>query len=135
MSEARQVPELIGARKGSKILPLVREGLPVSAVQNFIASGAISAAELHELVLPRKTFTNRQKLGVLTPDQSDRLVRVARVVAAAEEVFGAPAKAHEWLRTPTGALEGEAPLHLLDTDEGARMVEALLTRISHGIAA
>jgi uncharacterized protein (DUF2384 family) len=32
-------------------------------------------------------------------------------------------------------LAGERPLDLLDTDEGAREVETLLGRISHGIAA
>jgi len=116
-------------------LPLVRHGLPVGAVDQFIHTGAISAAELHELVLPRKTFANRRKLGRLTPEQSDRLVRVARVLAEAEETFGTREKAHTWLRRETTALDGEAPLKLLDTDEGARMVEALLGRIAHGIAA
>lgn len=135
MSQATQLSAFIGTAAGAKILPLVRHGLPAAAVQTFIASGAISAAELHELVLPRKTYANRQKLGILTPEQSDRLVRVARVLAAAEENFGTRDIAHRWLRRPSDALDGEAPLKLLDTDEGARMVEALLIRIAHGIAA
>jgi putative toxin-antitoxin system antitoxin component (TIGR02293 family) len=135
MSQATQLHEFIGTEEGAKILPLVRHGLPVASVERFIESGAISAAELHELVLPRKTFANRRKLGRLTPEQSDRLVRVARVLAEAEENFGARDIAHRWLRRPNAALEGEAPLQLLDTDEGARMVEALLLRIAHGIAA
>jgi len=135
MSQAANLHEFIGTAEGAKILPLVRHGLPVGAVDQFIETGAISAAELHELVLPRKTFANRRKLGRLTPEQSDRLVRVARVLAEAEETFGTREKAHTWLRRETTALDGEAPLKLLDTDEGARMVEALLGRIAHGIAA
>jgi hypothetical protein len=51
----------------------------------------------------------------LTPEQSDRLVRVARVLAAAEETFGNREKAGTWLRRPTTALAGERPLELLDT--------------------
>ena len=39
-------------------------------------------------MLPRETLANRRKLGTLTPEQSDRLVRVARVLVAAEEAFG-----------------------------------------------
>lgn len=74
-------------------------------------------------------------MGTLTPEQSDRLVRVARVLAAAEETFGSREKAGAWLCRPTVALGGERPLHLLDTDEGARRVETLLGRIAHGIAA
>ncbi|WP_297492261.1 antitoxin Xre/MbcA/ParS toxin-binding domain-containing protein [Acidocella sp.] len=135
MSQATHFSEFIGTAEGAKILPLVRNGLPVGTVDRFIDSGAISAAELHELVLPRKTFANRRKLGRLTPEQSDRLVRVARVLAGAEDTFGARDIAHRWLRRPSDALEGAAPLTLLDTDEGARMVEALLLRIAHGIAA
>jgi putative toxin-antitoxin system antitoxin component (TIGR02293 family) len=135
MSQATQLAEFIGTQQDAKILPLVRHGLPAGAVEQFIETGAISAAELYSLVLPRKTFANRRKLGRLTPEQSDRLVRVARMVAAAEETFGAREIAHRWLRRPSNALDNEAPLTLLDTDEGARMVETLLLRIAHGIAA
>jgi putative toxin-antitoxin system antitoxin component (TIGR02293 family) len=114
---------------------LVRRGLPVGAVQFVLDTGRLTLAELDMVVLPRKTLANRRKLGILTPEQSDRLVRVARVLAAAEETFGSQAKAAIWLRRPTIALDGERPLHLLDTDEGARAVETLLGRIGHGIAA
>ena len=90
---------------------------------------------MDRIVLPRKTLANRRKLDTLTPEQSDRLLRVARVIAAAEETFGSREKAGTWLRRPTSALTGESPLDLLDTDEGAREVETLLGRIAHGIAA
>jgi putative toxin-antitoxin system antitoxin component (TIGR02293 family) len=114
---------------------VVRRGLPIGAVQFILDSGRLTLAELNQVVLPRKTLANRRKLGTLTPEQSDRLVRVARVLAAAEETFGSQEKAGAWLRRPTMALNGERPLHLLDTDEGARAVETLLGHISHGIAA
>jgi len=117
------------------VVRLVRRGLPVDAVQFVLDSGRLTLAELDRIVLPRKTLANRRKLGILTPEQSDRLVRVARVLAAAEETFGGREKAGAWLRRPTTALAGECPLELLDTDEGARAVETLLGRIAHGIAA
>ncbi|MGH7103147.1 MAG: type II RES/Xre toxin-antitoxin system antitoxin [Acetobacteraceae bacterium] len=120
---------------GADLVTLVRRGLPVAAVQFVLDSGRLTAAELDRIVLPRKTLANRRKLGNLTPEQSDRLVRVARVLAAAEETFGNRDKAGTWLRRPTTALAGESPLQLLDTDEGARKVETLLGRIGHGIAA
>jgi uncharacterized protein (DUF2384 family) len=37
------------------------------------------------------------------------------------------------LRRQNGALDGEIPLALLDTEEGGRLVEAVLGRIAHGI--
>jgi putative toxin-antitoxin system antitoxin component (TIGR02293 family) len=122
-------------RPGMDMVRLVRRGLPIGAVQFVLDTGRLTLAELDGIVMPRKTLANRRKLGTLTPEQSDRLVRVARVLAAAEETFGSQEKAAAWLRRPTAALAGEHPLDLLDTDEGAREVETLLGRISHGIAA
>lgn len=123
---AGDVPDLVAA---------VREGLPVDAVDRVLAGGSLSPAELDRLAIPRKTLSHRRTLGRLSPEQSDRLVRVLRVLSEAEETFGARDRAHAWLRRPTSALGGHAPLELLDTDIGARRVEDLLGRIAHGIAA
>jgi putative toxin-antitoxin system antitoxin component (TIGR02293 family) len=123
------------AAAGVDLVRLVRRGLPIGAVQFVLDRGSLTPAELDRIVLPRKTLANRRKLGTLTREQSDRLVRVARVIAAAEEAFGGREKAGTWLRRPTAALAGESPLDWLDTDEGARAVETLLGRIAHGIAA
>ncbi len=120
---------------GNDPVRAVRQGLPVSAVDEIIQSGAISSGEVYGLVLPRKTLSNRKATGTLTPDQSDKLVRVARVIAKAEETFGDPEKAYCWLRRPTAPLNDEEPLKLLDTEAGARKVEELLIQIDHGIAA
>ncbi len=117
------------------LVMLVRRGLPVGAAQAVLDSGRLTPSELDQIVLPRKTLANRRKLGVLTPEQSDRLIRVARLLAATEETLGNREKAALWLRRSNAALAGERPLDLLDTDEGAREVETLLGRIAHGIAA
>ena len=129
--------EVIGSvvEAGIGLARLIRRGLPVGTIQFVLDSGRLSLNEIDRIVLPRKTLAHRRKLGTLTPEQSDRLVRVARVIADAEETFGSQAKAGMWLRRPSVALAGEQPLELLDTDEGAREVETLLGRIAHGIAA
>jgi len=67
-------------------------------------------------------------------ERSDRLIRVARVIAAAENTFGSTEKAHRWLRRPTTVRRrrgARAPRH----SEGSRQVERLLFRIDHGVAA
>jgi putative toxin-antitoxin system antitoxin component (TIGR02293 family) len=125
--------DVVGA--ATDMVELIRRGLPVGAVQYLVDSGRLSMAELDAVVLPRKTLAHRRKLGRLTPEQSDRLIRVARIIAAADDTFGNRDKAAAWLRRATTALAGERPLDLLDTDEGARQVETLLGRIGHGIAA
>ncbi len=118
-----------------RLISAVRQGLAVQEVDGVLASGRLSAAELDRLALPRKTLNHRRSLGRLSPEQSDRLVRLLRMIGMAEDTFGAAAKAHRWLRLPTAALAGNAPIDLLDTEVGARQVETLLGRIGHGIAA
>lgn len=130
-------PSIVGAMVSSQfdLIRMVRAGLPVTAIHALVQSGRLSRSETDRVVLPRKTLAHRERIGTLTADQSDRLLRVARVLAAAEEVFGDRDTAHAWLRRATTALRGEVPLDLLDTEEGAREVEILLGRIAHGIAA
>jgi putative toxin-antitoxin system antitoxin component (TIGR02293 family) len=115
-------------------LPYVRDGLALDVVDQALAEGRISLAELDRLALPRKTLAHRRGLGSLTPEQSDRLSRLLRVIEEAETTFGDRGKAHTWLRRPTTLLDGEAPLDRLDTDIGTRQVEAILGRITHGLA-
>ena len=122
-----------GGRRAA--IDATRFGIPVARVEQLIESGRLTLAEIDAIVLPRKTLSHRRKLGALTPEQSDRLVRVVRVIAAAEETFGSQDKAGLWLRRPSMALDGDAPLSLLDTSEGTREVEQLLARIDHGLAA
>ncbi len=110
-------------------------GFRLECMAGFIGIRTITLGEVNELILPKRTLSRRRQAGTLTPDQSDKLARVARVVAKAEKTFGNKEKARRWLRRPTAPLNNEEPLKLLDTEAGARMVEDLLVRIDHGIAA
>ena len=106
----------------------------LSVLDEALADGRLTAGELDRLALSRKTLAHRRTLGSLTPDQSDRLSRLLRIIDEVESTFGDRDKAHAWLRRPTALLDGEAPLDRLDTDIGTRQVEAIMGRISHGLA-
>jgi putative toxin-antitoxin system antitoxin component (TIGR02293 family) len=135
MVEISPMTHRYGVADSQAQLPLIRGGFSVSVVDRVLADGRLSAAELDRLALPRKTLAHRRTLGLLTPEQSDRLSRLLRIIDDAEAVFGDRVKAHTWLRRPSAVLDNEAPLDRLDTDIGTRQVEALLGRIAHGIAA
>ncbi len=126
---------LVSFHTGLDVVRAIRDGLPVGAVDRLVMRGELTLAEVDRVVLPRKTLAHRKTIGTLAADQGDRLVRVIRIIAQAYDTFGNREKAQVWLRRQTSALDGEQPLNLLDTEEGAREVEALLTRIAHGIAA
>jgi len=123
-----------GARTELEWVESVKSGLPASAVDTVIEKLGFSPAEIEELVLPRRTLAHRRaKKQALTLDESVRLARVARVALEANDTFGDGANAHKWLRRPNRALNGAIPIALLDTDDGARLVETILGRLAHGL--
>jgi len=69
----------------------------------------------------------------LNSEESDKVVRLARVVERAEEVFEDLEASVEWLKAPNAALGAVPPLSLLDTDTGAESVLDTLGRIEHGV--
>jgi len=118
------------------LMEAIELGLPIAAVESVIRDGTFSASEIHELVLPRRTFTHRKQKGqALTAEESDRLTRAVRLAGRAEEAIGNAEKAARWLRKPNRALLGKRPLDLLESDVGARMVEQVLGRIEYGLGA
>ena len=85
-------------------------------------------------MIPRRTLAHRKaRRQRLTADESDRLTRVVRAVGRAAEALGSDERAGRWLRQPNRALDGHAPLDLLDSDVGARTVERVLGRVEHGV--
>lgn len=118
------------------LMEAIQVGLPIAAVESVIRDGTFSASEIHELVLPRRTFTHRKQKGqALTAEESDRLTRAVRIAGRAEEAIGNAEKAARWLRKPNRALLGKRPLDLLESDVGARLVEQVLGRIEYGLGA
>ena len=68
-------------------------------------------------------------------DESDRLVRLTRIQALAEDVFGDAEQANRWLREGLGIMNGKSPLDVAQTEAGARVVEQILAKIDWGAAA
>jgi len=113
----------------------VRRGLTYGAFERLQRNTALSARTLAELAeIPARTLARRREEGRLDPDESDRLLRVARVFGRALELFEVDAAAaRAWLTAPQPALGGLVPLELARTDVGAREVEHLVGRLEHGI--
>ena len=112
----------------------VRAGLPYTALLALAGRLEIPAGALGEaLKIPARTLARRRRAGRLSPEESDRLARIGRILAMAEEVLGDSARAARWLGKPNRALGGVVPLQHLDTDLGARDVETVLIRFEHGV--
>lgn len=135
--------ELLGGKKTlganpkseRELIPLVRAGIPYAALENASASLEVSLDEIASaLGLARRTLS-RRKSGKrkLTSEESERVLRLIRVSARAEEVLGDRRAAREWVRAPSRALGMQPPQALLDTDIGTEAVLDELGRIEHGV--
>lgn len=112
----------------------VEHGLPVEVlertVRRVVGEGPDATALKHSIV-PKATLQRRR--GRLTLTESERVERLARVAALAEEVWEDPALAREFLVSPQPQLGGERPVDLARTDLGARQVEELLHKLEYSL--
>lgn len=118
----------------TELVTALRKGLSSETFSTLQTHLGLSNAVLAEaLRIPPRTLTRRLESGRFSPSESERILRLARVVARASELFSKREALSHWLRSPELALGGQAPLDYLDTDIGAREVEDLLGRLLHGV--
>lgn len=141
---SHSVEALLGGRGVLRVKPqsaldwvsVIRLGIRSAAVDSLTKFIRISQSELATaLAIPERTLARRKREGTLSSEESAKLVRLARVVERAEEVFEDFDSALSWLKSPNAALLGATPLSLLDTDIGAESVLDTLGRIEHGVFA
>jgi putative toxin-antitoxin system antitoxin component (TIGR02293 family) len=142
MSLPEAIAEVLG---GSKVLKtairtmddftqLIRTGIPVKSVDVMMHTAGLSKEELLVPIgISKATFDRRKQQARFEARESDRLFRLAYVLARATEVFGARKKAVHWLHNPNRALRSETPLMRLDTEVGFQEVNTILGRIEHGV--
>jgi putative toxin-antitoxin system antitoxin component (TIGR02293 family) len=106
------------------------------AALSDLARHGFSDEEIWALVVPKRTLARRvAEADLLTVDETDKALRLERIAALADRVFGDPGKAHRWLRQPKNLLNGAMPLAFLASEAGARTVEQMLYQIDHGMFA
>ena len=122
-------------RSGEDLAVLVEKRLSPTAVKSLVRGG-MSDAEVYQLIVPRRTLAHRiAKHQLLSKDESDKAVRVARITAMAEQVFGESERAWRWLRKPRRRFDGKTPVEMLATEAGARLVEEMIVQIDYGLFA
>ena len=138
-----EIVAVLGGRKTFKhpvrstddLAQQVRFGLPASTVERLAGTLSLHRSQVAErLNIPSRTLSRRLAAkSRLTHDESDRAMRMARVVALAKEVLGSDEKASHWMSNPNRALGGKRPFDQLDTEPGVRSVEEVLYGIAYGM--
>jgi putative toxin-antitoxin system antitoxin component (TIGR02293 family) len=69
----------------------------------------------------------------MPPQLASQAWLFAETLAKASEVFGGKDKAEEWMSKPAMGLDGQRPLEMLKTAQGATLVKDFLTRLEYGV--
>jgi putative toxin-antitoxin system antitoxin component (TIGR02293 family) len=110
----------------------IRDGFPHAVLEELMRASGLTLKELADALDLSPRSLQRRRRGRLARFESDRLYRLARLLALARENLGDAARASRWFKRTNRALGGLAPIAAIDTELGARQVENLLGRIAYG---
>lgn len=139
--DAAKVAQIMGGEKVlrhhvkslAELQTLVAQGLPVRALDEtvrHVAGSSRTATALKDRLVPRATRARRTRLKLA---ESERVERLARLMAGAEEVWESREDARTFMREPHPMLDGKSPLEMAETELGARRVETLLARLEYSL--
>lgn len=116
-------------------MTLIETGLPTAAAEALKDVVGLDDPSLAvTLGVSIRTLARARAIqGRLDSVASDRLYRLARLVAIARVVLEHDDKAVHWLTHPQPGLGGRRPIDLAKSEPGAREIENLLLRIEHGV--
>ncbi len=116
-----------------ELLRLVEKGLPTDCLE-LLKQRGLTFTEIGQLVIPPRTLKHRKARGErLNIIESERFLRVIRVLDFGLRVFGNSTKLLNWLRAPDVEMENRPSMSLLGDEAGARLVEGQLWGIADGI--
>jgi putative toxin-antitoxin system antitoxin component (TIGR02293 family) len=142
--EASKIAKVLGGEEklGVKIASFqdlevaIDRGLPSELVDIVVGFIYPDNAESRYQLVPRSTLMRRLKAKqLLTPDESQKLERVARIYAMAVQVWEDESDAREFMVKPHPMLRDKTPFAASLSELGARQVEEILGRLYYGSAA
>ncbi len=131
------VEKLIGIKTADnlKLAKKVEAGFSFDALEKLGKATGLPLERLRVAVrISPRTLTRRRKEKKLSPEESDRLVSVSRLLAQTFELFeGNKEAGMRWFQSPNRALGGLSPIEAAATEIGTREVENLIGRLEHGV--
>ena len=124
----------LDTQDGIALMGKISHGLDGVVAQRISEWAQITPSELRKMSgIPNTTF-NRSIKARFTADQSERLVRVIRVIERAVDLFEGDKKAaYQWMNEPNRALNWQKPADVVSSETGALEVMRLITRVEHGV--
>ena len=112
----------------------LKQGLPAEIVGELCVHLSITRQELARCTgVGERTLKRKLKEGRLSCGQSERMVRLSRLLERTVYVMGSREAAVQWLKAPRMHLRGQTPMEMVVTELGTEEVLNLLGRIEHGV--
>ena len=122
------------AKHPTELIRKIQKGLRFSELETLQNSIDLPFEQLAaKPSISRSTLQRRKAAGRLSPDESDKVMRLSRLLEHATNVFGDIERARAWLKFPQRGLGGAIPLDYAETEVGAREVDDLLGRIEYSV--
>lgn len=111
---------------------MTEDGLSLDSIASLKDHG-LTFTEISDIIISPRTLKHRKtRREPLSNEETDRVVRVARILSMAEDIFGSRDKALVWLRAKDDRLHNRTPLQMLVTESGGRLIENMLWQIDEG---
>jgi putative toxin-antitoxin system antitoxin component (TIGR02293 family) len=131
------IERLLGVKTADnlKLAKRIESGLSFDALERLARTTGLSLERLRVAVrITPRTLTRRRQEKKLSPEESDRLVSVSRLLALTFELFeGRVDEGLRWFTEPNRALGGITPIEAAATEAGAREIENLIGRLEYGV--
>lgn len=114
---------------------VVSEGLPKAALRKLAeryGGDDVARRRFMYSVVPRATLERRD---ILSPQASEKVERLARLWALAEETWDDEALARQFMAAAHVELGGKTPVEAAQTELGGRRVERILHALLYGLPA
>ena len=137
MLSPRRLGQSLGmkAKNESEAIAQILAGLPYKCLETFRRNSGLPMDRLtHLLRIAPRTLARRKVQGRLDIDESERLLRLGRVLDRTLHMVGGDTQdAMDWLTTPAPSLGGQLPLEYATTEMGAEEVVRIINRLEHGV--
>ncbi len=131
------VEKLLGIKSVNvvKLTEKIEAGFSFDALERLGKTTGLSLEMLRVAMrIKSRTLTRRRQERKLSPEESDRLVSVSRLLAQTFELFEGDREAGmRWFTSPNRALGEHSALEIAATETGTREVENLIGRLEHGV--
>jgi len=131
--------KLLRHRVGSRydVHAAILGGIPYASLFNLLSTfDALAEADVVNVLGISARTLRRQKdtpKKAMPADLASRTWLFAETLAKATEVFGSEDRAEQWISKPAVGLDGQRPIDLLQTVQGAELVSDFLGRLEFNV--